>query len=61
MLITFVNIKVKNISLLRIRSSPPNKGGGGATLPLSRDGGVEELHGYPKVGPRPKVWNRGRK
>jgi len=26
--------------------------GGGATQPLSRDGGVEELHGDPTVGPR---------
>jgi len=27
--------------------------GGGATQPLPRDGGVEELHGDPTVGPRP--------
>jgi len=26
--------------------------GGGATRPLPRDGGVEELHGDPTVGPR---------
>jgi len=26
--------------------------GGGATRPLLRDGGVEELHGYPTVLPR---------
>jgi len=32
-------------------------GGGGDTRPLPRDGGVEELHGDPTVGPRPKVWN----
>jgi len=35
--------------------------GGGATRPLTRDGGVEELHGDPTVGPRPKVWTRGQK
>jgi len=34
---------------------------GGATRPLPRDGGVEELHGDPTVGPRPKVWTRGQK
>jgi len=34
------------------------RGGGGATRPLPRDGGVE-LHGDPTVGPRPKVWTRG--
>jgi len=36
-------------------------GGGGATRPLPRDGGVEELQGDPKVGPHPKVWTRGQK
>jgi len=35
--------------------------GGGATRPLPRDGGVEELHGDPTVGPHPKVWTRGQK
>jgi len=35
--------------------------GGGATRSLPRDGGVEELHGDPTVGPRPKVWTRGQK
>jgi len=34
---------------------------GGATRPLLRDGSVEELHGDPTVGPRPKVWIRGQK
>jgi len=34
---------------------------GGATRPLPMDGGVEELHGDPTVGPRPKVWTRGQK
>jgi len=29
---------------------------GGATRPLPRNGGVEELHGDPTFGPRPKVW-----
>jgi len=29
-------------------------GGSGATRPLSRDGGVEELHGDPIVGPLPR-------
>jgi len=36
-------------------------GGGGTTRPLPRDGGVEELHGNPTVGPRPKVCTRGQK
>jgi len=30
-------------------------GGGDATRPLSRDGGVEELYGDPTVGDDPKV------
>jgi len=34
-------------------------GGGGATRPLPRVGVVEELHGDPTVGPRPKVWTKG--
>jgi len=34
-------------------------GGCGATRPLPRDGGVEELHRDPTVGPRPKIWTRG--
>jgi len=29
-------------------------GGGSATRPLPRDGGVKDLHGDPTVGPRPK-------
>jgi len=36
-------------------------GGGGATRPLPRDEGMEELHGGPTVGPRPKVCTRGQK
>jgi len=36
-------------------------GGGGATRPLSRDGGMGELHRDPTVGPSPKVWTRGQK
>jgi len=36
-------------------------GDGGATRPLPGDGGVEELHGDPTVGPGPKVWTRGQK
>jgi len=36
-------------------------GSGGATQPLPSDGGVEELHGDPSVGPCPKVWTRGQK
>jgi len=36
-------------------------GGGGATRPLPRDGDVEEFHGDPTVGPRPKVWTSGQK
>jgi len=35
--------------------------GGSATRPLPRDGGVEKLHRDPTVGPRPKVWTRGKK
>jgi len=31
-----------------------NRCGGGAIRPLPRDGGVEELHGGPTVGPRPQ-------
>ena len=31
-------------------------GGGGTTRPFPRDGGAEELHGDPIVGPHPKVW-----
>jgi len=34
---------------------------GGATQPLPRDGGVEDLHGDPTAGPRPTVWARGQK
>jgi len=30
--------------------------GGGATRPLPRDGGVEELHGETTVEPRPNIW-----
>jgi len=30
----------------------------GATRPLPRDGGAEELHGSPTVGPCPKVWSK---
>jgi len=33
--------------------------GGGATRPISRDGGVEEPRGDPTVGSSPKVWTRG--
>jgi len=33
----------------------------GATRPLPRDGGVEELYGDPTIGPRPKFWTRGQK
>jgi len=36
-------------------------GGNGATRPLPWDGGVEELHGDPTVGSRPKVLTRGQK
>jgi len=36
-------------------------GGDGATRPLPRDGGAEELHEDPTVGPRPKIWTRGQK
>ena len=30
--------------------------GDGTTRPLPRNGGAEELHGDPTVGPHPKVW-----
>jgi len=36
-------------------------GVGGATLPFTRDGGVEELHRDLIVRPCPKVWTRGQK
>jgi len=36
-------------------------GGGGATRRHPRNGGAEEFHGDPTVGPRPKVWTRGQK
>jgi len=36
-------------------------GGGSATRSLPRDEGVEELHGDPTVGSRPKVWTIGQK
>ena len=32
------------------------RGGGGTTRPLPRDGGAEELRGDPTIGPHPKVW-----
>jgi len=34
----------------------PCGSGVAAARSLSRDGGVEELHGDPKVRSRPKVW-----
>jgi len=34
--------------------------GGGATRPLPRDGGVEELYGDPTVGPRPDLDQRSK-
>jgi len=33
---------------------------GGATQPLPRDGGMEELYRGPTVGPLSKVWTRGK-
>jgi len=47
-----------HIHFLRTKFFP---GGGGVTRPLPTDGGVEELHTDPTVGPRPKVWTRGQK
>jgi len=47
--------------LIREAVSQRNHGGGGATRPLPRDGGMKKLHGDPTVGPRPKVWTRGQK
>jgi len=35
--------------------------GSGTTRPLPKDRDVEEFHGDPTVGPRPKVWIRGQK
>jgi len=29
--------------------------------PFPRDGGVDELHGHPTVGPHLKVWTRDEK
>jgi len=56
-------IAVRNIQLPPLTGTKPeynwNHHGGGATRPLPRDGGVEELHGDPTVGPHPKVWTRG--
>jgi len=49
----FLSVDDENIRL--------NCGGGGATRPLPRDGGMEELLGDPAIGPRPKVWTRGQK
>jgi len=46
----FLNLK-KNLAQI----------GGGATRPLPRDRGVEELHGDPTFGPRPKFWTRCQK
>jgi len=34
---------------------------GGATRPLPRDGGADELRGDPTVEPHTKVWIRGKK
>jgi len=38
-----------------------SRGGSGATRPLPRNRGLEELHGNPTVGPRPKVCTNGQK
>jgi len=35
--------------------------GGSATRHFPRDMGAEEFRGDPTVGPRPKVWTRGKK
>jgi len=43
------------------RCNHESGGAEGATRPIPRDGGIEELHGDPTVGPRPKVWTRGQK
>jgi len=42
----------------KIYCLPVVTGGGSATRPLPRNGGTEELHGDPIVGPRLKVWTR---
>jgi len=62
------------MSKLKLNQHVPNKsdllkkiglmgtvGGGGATQPLPRDGGMEELHRDPTVVPLPKVWTRCQK
>jgi len=36
----------------RVNEAQKQDSGGGATRLLPRDGGVEELHGDPTVGPR---------
>jgi len=48
------------IAVIQTRSKA-SYGGGGATQPLPRDGGVEELHGDPTVESRSKVWTRSKK
>jgi len=35
--------------------------GGGAIRPFPRAGGLKEIRGYVKVGPRPKLWARSKK
>jgi len=40
--------------------APYKVSGGGATRPLPRDGGVEELHGDPTVGLAPRSVKNGR-
>jgi len=49
------------ILIVLVQITCPLGGGGDATRPFPRNGGVEELHGDLTVGPRPKVWTRGQK
>jgi len=54
-------ICIKLRFIKKLQKSPSAGLSGGATQSLPMDGGVEELHGDPTVGPRPKVGTRGQK
>jgi len=55
------SVSSEKLTLPRLARCILSRLGGGATQSLPKDGGVEELHGDPTVGPRPKVWTRGQK
>jgi len=60
-----MTLRRRLLKLSRVQSYGKEEGlwsnSGGATRPLMRDGGVEELHGDSTVGPCPKVWTKGQK